>query len=173
MALVLIAYLVSFVILDWWTRSFQVLPGVVAWYPPDGLSFALLLTLGARFAPMLGVASLISSFFVYQLNLPPLQLFGWAILISITFGIASRILRRAKIDLKLRHLRDVLWLILSAVVISILLAVASVFGGTAGGALAASQQVSALFQWWVGEMIGILVVTPMLLIYVLPGSNGL
>ncbi|HLO17847.1 MAG TPA: PAS domain S-box protein, partial [Anaerolineales bacterium] len=168
--LVLVSYLVSFIILDWSTRSFQILPGVVAWYPPDGVSFALLLGLGTWFTPSLGIASLISSFYVYQLSVAPLQLFGWAILISITFGTASTILRRRiQIDLQLRSLRAVLWLILFAVFISVPLAVVSVSGGPTYGALSPSGQVTAIFQWWVGEMIGILVVTPVLLIYIVPG----
>ena len=33
-------YVVIFSLLDWLTRVFQILPGVVAWYPPDGVSFA-------------------------------------------------------------------------------------------------------------------------------------
>lgn len=167
-ALTLIIYLVSFVLLDWWSRSFEVFPGVVTWYPPDGLSFGLLLALGARFAPIVGVASLISSFLIHQLSFSPMQLFTWAIFISIIFGLASMIVRRAKIDLQLKSLRDVLWLILTAVVLSTLLAVVSVSGGTDSGIIEASSRVSAIFQWWIGEMIGILVVTPVLLVHVMP-----
>ncbi|MCJ7735163.1 MAG: hypothetical protein MUP11_11505, partial [Anaerolineales bacterium] len=45
-ALVVAAYLTAFIILDLLSQQFEELRGVVAWYPPAGLTYALLLVFG-------------------------------------------------------------------------------------------------------------------------------
>jgi hypothetical protein len=50
-ALIWAAYLVLFTVIDHLALAFQIYPGVVAWYPPDGLSFALLLVLAGASYP--------------------------------------------------------------------------------------------------------------------------
>ena len=54
--LVVIIYLITFSVLDQLTHTLQLFPGVVAWYPPDGLSLAFLLTFGAGFTPAFTLA---------------------------------------------------------------------------------------------------------------------
>jgi PAS domain S-box-containing protein len=162
-------YLLAFIILDTGAHALEVYPGVVAWYPPDGLSFALLLTLGAWFLPALVIASLISNLFIFQIAVSPLVLIGWAILLALILGLAAWFLRqRVRIDLQLHKTRHILWMILTAAVVSTVLAWVSVSSSTAVGAISQDVLLSAVFQWWTGEMIGILVLAPALLIYVMP-----
>ena len=162
-------YLVIFIILDSRAHTFEVYPGIVAWYPPDGLSFAFLLALGALFLPALAIASFISSFLVFQLPLPLSELISWAIIISTAFGIAAWFLRsRVRIDIRLRSTRDLLWLIASAAMVSALLGIISVSTSVATGVIPYDQRLWAGLQWWIGEMIGILVLTPALLIHLVP-----
>ena len=52
-ALILIIYLILFSALDQLAHALQLFPGVVAWYPPDGLSLAFLLSLGGALYPSL------------------------------------------------------------------------------------------------------------------------
>jgi two-component system sensor kinase FixL len=168
-ALIIVAYLVAFVALDFLTRAFEGLPGVVAWYPPAGLGFALLLVFGARFAPALGIASLLSSFFVYRLSQPPEALLLWAFLVALIYGVAALLLRhRIPFDWHLRRLRDVVYLIFATVLVSALLAVLSVSGSALGGAVPRSEAFGAIFDWWIGETVGVLTITPLLLVCVLP-----
>jgi PAS domain S-box-containing protein len=168
-ALIVAAYLGAFTVLDFLARAFEELPGVVAWYPAAGLSFALLLVFGVRFAPALAIASLISSFFIYRLSQPPEMLVLWAFLVALIYGVAAALLRRrAHFDWHLRRLRDVTYLVFAAVLVSALLAVLSVSGSALGGTVKRGEAFGAIFDWWVGETVGILTVAPFLLVYVLP-----
>ena len=168
-ALIVAAYLCAFLGLDFLAHSFEGLPGVVAWYPAAGLGFAVLLVFGARIAPALAIASLVSSFFVYRLSEPPGMLVLWAFLVSSIYGVAAALLRRRiHFDWHLRKLRDVTYLLFAAVLVSALLAVLSVSGSALGGTVKQGEAFGAMFDWWVGETVGVLTVAPFLLVYVLP-----
>ncbi len=168
-ALILIVYLAVYCALDWLTYSFEILPRAVAWFPADGVSFALVLTFGAGFTPALAVACLISAFLIRQIQLPVYVLIGWSILLPLIFGSVVLFLRqRVRFDLQLRSLRDVLWLILSSFVVALILAIGSVSAETSAGLLPVSGQIVATLHWLTGEMIGMLVVTPVLLIHIMP-----
>ncbi len=168
-ALIMAAYLVGFILLDQLSLAFQIYPGVVEWYPPDGLSFALLLVFGWRFMPAVALASLISSSLVYQLALPSPALFVWAIVLPTIYAIAAAILRdHVRIDPQLRSLRDVLWLIVFTMIVSVVLAMISVPALIASGAVPAAERLNAIIHWWIGETVGVLTVAPVLLIHILP-----
>ena len=85
-ALILIAYICIFVLLDLLTLGFQSFPNVVIWYPPDGVSFALLLALGWQYAPALLITSLISSLFIYKISVPPGSILIWAVRVPMASG---------------------------------------------------------------------------------------
>lgn len=168
-ALVLIVYLALFVSLDWLSRSFQILPSVVIWYPPDGLSFALLLALGGAWWPAVALAALIGDLFIYQLAFPTPELVIWAVFISAIYGITAEFLRRrVRIDTQLHNLRDILWLICASGVVAAVLAVIAVSADIASGALQEVGRFDASIHWWIGETVGILAVVPVLLVYVMP-----
>ena len=167
--LVLAIYLITFITLDQLTHTLQLFSGVVAWYPPDGLSLAFLLTFGVGFTPVFTFASLISSLIIYQVSTPLGSILVWAIILSGAYGIDAYLLRRRiHIDPQLKNLRDTLWLILTSVIVSTVMAVISVSTLVSYGEVPASQYFNALVEWWIGEMIGVLVLTPFLLIYVMP-----
>src|SRR5260221_4782773 len=171
-ALIWAAYLVGFIALDRLSLAFQIYPGVVAWYPPDGLSFALLLVFGWRFMPVVALASLISSSLVYQLALPSPALIVWAIVLSTIYAIAAAVLRDyVRIDLQLRNLRDVLWLIIFTMIVSALLALISIPALIDSGAVPAAEQLDATIHWWIGEAIGVLTIAPLLLVHILPRAK--
>ena len=121
--LVLVLYLITFSALDQLTHTLQLFPGVVAWYPPDGLSLAFLLTFGAGFTPVFTLASLISSLIIYRFSTPLGPILVWAVILSAVYGIDALLLRRrVRIDPQLKNLRDTLWLILSSAIVSTVLA---------------------------------------------------
>jgi PAS domain S-box-containing protein len=168
-ALIVAAYLCTFTVLDLLAREFEELPGVVAWYPAAGLGFALVLVFGARFAPALAIASLISSFLIYRFSQPPAMLLLWAFFISSIYGATAALLRRRmRFDWHLRRLRDVTYLVFAAALLSAVLAVLSVSGSLLDDTMTRSEAFRAIFNWWVGETVGVLTVTPFLLVYVLP-----
>jgi PAS domain S-box-containing protein/putative nucleotidyltransferase with HDIG domain len=168
-ALIVAAYLIAFVILDFITKQFEGLQGIVAWYPPAGLTYTLLLVFGVRFAPAVTIALFISSLFIYRMPQPPYALFLWAFFLSLIYGVAAAFLRkRIRFDWHLRKLRDVTWFVFTTVFVSALLAVLSVSSSALSSAMPRSEVLRAIFDWWIGETVGVLTVTPFLLIYVMP-----
>jgi integral membrane sensor domain MASE1 len=122
-ALIVAAYLGSFIVLDLMSHQFEELRGIVAWYPPAGLTYALLLVFGARFTPAVTIALLIGSVFIYHMPQPTHLLVLWALIISSMYGVAAVFLRRRiHFDWQLRRLRDVTWFVVTAVLVSALLA---------------------------------------------------
>jgi PAS domain S-box-containing protein/putative nucleotidyltransferase with HDIG domain len=169
LALIVAAYLCVFILLDFITRQFEVLPGVVTWYPPAGLTYALLLVFGAGFAPAVTIALFISSIFIYRMPQPPYLLFLWALIISSIYGLTAAFLRkRIRFDWQMRKLRDVTWFVFTTVLVSALLAVLSVSSSALTSAMPRSEVFGAIFHWWIGETVGVLSVTPFLLIFVMP-----
>ena len=167
--IVLVIYLALFSLLDGLTRSFQLFPGVATWYPPDGLSLAFLLAFGVGFTPIFTLASLISSLIIYRFSTPLGSNLVWAVVISIIYGIDAFLLRRrVRIDPHMRTLRDILWLLLTSTIVSTLLAGIAISGLVNYGAVPPSQYFNASVEWWIGEMIGVLVLTPFLLVYGMP-----
>jgi hemerythrin-like metal-binding protein/PAS domain S-box-containing protein/putative nucleotidyltransferase with HDIG domain len=63
----------------------------------------------------------------------------------------------------------VAWLICTTVLVSALLAVLSVSSSALTSAMPRSEVLRAIFNWWIGETVGALTVTPFLLIFVMPG----
>jgi HD-GYP domain-containing protein (c-di-GMP phosphodiesterase class II)/integral membrane sensor domain MASE1 len=169
-ALIVAAYLCAFIVLDFMAQQFEELPAVVAWYPPAGLTYALLLVFGVRFAPAITIALFISSLFIYRMPQPPYALLLWAFIISAIYGAAAAFLRhRLRFDWRLRTLRDVLGLVVTTAVVSALLAVLSVSSVALTSDMPQGAFLGAIFDWWIGETVGVLTVTPFLLVYVMPG----
>ena len=168
-ALIVAVYLISFIILDFITKQFEGLPGVVAWYPPAGLTYTLLLVFGVRFAPAVTIALILSSLFIYRMPQPPHLLFLWAFIISLIYGAAAWLLRhRIRFDWQLRKFRDVAWLVLTTVFVSALLAILSVSSSALSSNMPRSEVLRSIFLWWIGETVGVLTITPFMLIYVMP-----
>src|SRR5664280_2632476 len=167
--LIVVAYLCAFIILDLISRQFEELRGIVAWYPPAGLTYALLLVFGERFTPAVTIVLLISSVFIYHMPQPPYLLLLWALITSSIYGVAAAFLRhRIRFDWQLRKSRDVSWLVVTAVVVSALLAVLSVSSSALSSDMLRNEVLRAMFIWWIGETVGILTITPFLLIHVMP-----
>ncbi|MDD5502752.1 MAG: PAS domain S-box protein, partial [Candidatus Thermoplasmatota archaeon] len=168
-ALIVAAYLCAFVILDFFSQWFEELRGIVAWYPPAGLTYTLLLVFGVGFTPAVTIALLIGSLFIYHMPQPAYLLFLWALIISLIYGGAAAFLRRRiHFDWHLRKLRDVTWLVVTAVLVSALLAILSVSSSALSSDMPQGEVLRAIFLWWIGETVGILTVTPFLLIHVMP-----
>ena len=168
-ALIVAVYLLTFIILDFASQQFEELRGVVAWYPPAGLIYALLLVFGVRLVPAVTIVYFFGSLFIYRMPQSPYALLLWAVIVSSIYGAAAALLRhRIRFDWHLRTSRDVTRLVVTAALVSALLAVLSVSSSTLSSSLPRSEFFRALFLWWIGEMVGVLTVTPFLLVHVMP-----
>lgn len=173
-ASIVVAYLCGFIILDLYSHQFEELGGIVAWYPPAGLTYTLLLVFGVRFAPAVTIALLFSSLFIYRMPQAPYLQLLWALVVSLIYSLGAVFLRRqSRFDWRLRRLRDVTWFVFVTILVSALLAVLSVSSSALSGDIPKSKVFGALFHWWIGESVGALTVTPFLLVYVMPGLKRL
>ena len=174
-ALIVGCYLALYVLLDCASLLFRTDPVASIWYLSDGLSLALLLVYGVRYAPAISISALITNLIVYPNAAPPAIMVLWAVIFPLPFAATATLLRhKLRVEIPPRHLRDVTWLIIGCLALSLTLAglfvVTVLFSrGTMPSAQAAFAEWPAVaFRWWIGEAIGLLLVTPLVLLTVVP-----
>ncbi|HEY7550117.1 MAG TPA: MASE1 domain-containing protein, partial [Hyphomicrobiaceae bacterium] len=161
----LLAFILAYVALEWVTYSheYRGVP-VTPWNPGLGIAFGMIVLRSAAYGLALFAGVVVAEIFVLQTQLPWASILLVAVVVAATYtGAAAVARRRLHFDVAMGHVRDVLAL-LSA--------------GTAGAAIVAllfgtllltdreagnddlSKSVLPLF---VGDVIGIAVVTPLLL----------
>ena len=174
-ALIVGCYLALYVLLDGASLVFRTDPVASLWYLSDGVSLALLLVYGVRYAPAIVISALITNFIIYPNPAPAAILVAWSIILPLPFAATATLLRhRLQVEVPPRHLRDVALLILGCLALSLTLA--GMFIMTvlfSRGAMPSTQAAFAewpavAFRWWIGETIGLVLVTPLVLLSVIP-----
>jgi integral membrane sensor domain MASE1 len=174
-ALIVGCYLALYVLLDGASLVFRTDPVASIWYLSDGLSLALLLVFGVRYAPAMVISALITNLIIYPNPAPAAIMVAWSIIFPLPFvAIATLLRHKLRVEVPPRHLRDVTWLILGCLALSLTLA--GVFILTvlfSRGAMPSAQAIFAewpavAFRWWIGEAIGLVLVTPLVLLTVAP-----
>ena len=168
-------YLALYVLLDCASLLFRTDPVASIWYLSDGLSLALLVVFGVRYAPAIVISALITNLVIFPNPAPAAIMVAWSILFPLPFAATATLLRhKLRVEVPPRHLRDVTWLILGCLALSLILA--GVFTLTvlfSRGAMPSDQAIFAewpavAFRWWIGEAIGLVLVTPLVLLTVAP-----
>ncbi|HUH95326.1 MAG TPA: ATP-binding protein [Casimicrobiaceae bacterium] len=162
---VILAYLVGYVALDWVSYIYPLSPavGITPWNPPPGLSLVLLLRYGLANGPWLFVAAAAAELIVRGPQ-PPLLVFVAAALPALVYtGLAAALRGPLKFQADFVTLRD------ATVFVA---AVGAAAGGVATGYVgflylagllpAELLARSAAAQFWIGDLIGIVVTTPLL-----------
>jgi PAS domain S-box-containing protein len=139
--------------------------GITPWSPADGLSFAVLLVGGYRWAPALLLAAFVSSLLLSEAPVP----FGASLLgstiIGSGYGVCAEMLRRLwRFDVRLARPNDLILLLAMALVAPALVAVGFVAVHAAAKVIPWTRFVEAATQFWIGDAIGIAVLTPFLLV---------
>jgi signal transduction histidine kinase len=133
-------------------------------WPPSGIALAALLILGRRYWPAIALGA-------FTVNLVvgasvPVAL-GIALGNTLECLLGVYLLKRfTKIHISLERVRDVLGLILYAALLATL--VSATIGTTSilfGGVITAGAYGETWVAWWVGDMLGVLVVAPILLVW--------
>ncbi len=167
MAIPGIAYLVGYVLLDWISFIEPYAPfGITPWNPGTGLSFVLVLLFGQRMIPFLFIGPLFSDLIQIQSPLPWGIELACTALIGVGYSASSVFLLRpsTKFDPSLSSMRDMVLLILVAVVSAAFVAASYVAVTTAAGLLPIKDFAAATLRYWVGDVIGIVVFAPFALI---------
>ena len=143
--------------------------GYVAWYPASGLIVALLLGISPWYAALVSMAVPIAGKLIYTQPIISYSYTVDAIAIGVCYGAAGYVLRDLfKIDLELRHRRDV---VLYVCVTSTAAVIAALIGAAclaADHSIAWSEYAISAVAWFLGDGIGLVGIAPFLLLYIVP-----
>ena len=158
-----------YVLLDRTTVYLQIWPSISAWYPPVGLSVALIVGLGMGILPALVVAGYLAGYINYHQSVTGLPFLLINPLIPLIYASASFYLRRKLTgNYRIRSIRDVT----NILGVSLLASLASATSGTAilvwSGQISFADYTQAAFNWWIGDAVALSSLTPFLLEFVLP-----
>lgn len=146
-------------------------PHASIWFPPAGLSFAALLLLGWRAVPVLMVCAVVATFWVdamYATHAPARELLRSGLWFGsvhcLSYGLGAAVLKRL---LKRRNAPAAPMLVILFLGIGCLSALCAALGGIASlqftGLLAHAAVPGLWLPWWIGDMAGVLVLTPLFL----------
>jgi two-component system, LuxR family, sensor kinase FixL len=161
------AFLACYVLLDATSVIFpRATFGITPWNPSTGLAWAFILLFGQRYLALLFVAPFLADVLVFGSALP-----WWTKLLAagiVGAGYAAALLvllhPKARFNPALATMRDMVLLMGIAVLATGLVALAYVTLIVATGDLPMSQFQWSFLRFWIGDLIGIAVMTPFLLI---------
>lgn len=166
LAALLAGYGALFLLFDTTATLFEVTPGVSTWYPSAGLNLALLIVLGARFAPVVFCASFLSGLLIADPPIPAHHLVLPNLVIAAGNAAAATWLRRsfeADVPFSLSTIGRFLIVAFGLpVAVSVFAVGAYVLTGLQGYATATLW--SAVSSWWIADTVGILSITPLCLL---------
>ncbi|MEO5338401.1 MAG: ATP-binding protein [Magnetospirillum sp. WYHS-4] len=160
-------YLATYLALDWVSYIHELPPlNITPWNPASGLSVAMLLAFGPRTIPLAALALMAADALVRG---QPVAFWATALSdlgIALGYGFATHFLRtRLGVETRLRRLRDVAWLLGGMAVTASMVAVGYVAFFMTLGLFPWADLTRIAFRYWVGEVIGISVVAPLLLVH--------
>jgi signal transduction histidine kinase len=133
-------------------------------WPPTGIALATILILGRQYWPGIALAAFLVNL---ATGATPMAAVGIAIGNTLEAIVGAYLLKNVfRIDIALERLRDVLGLIFAAAVVSTLIsATIGVISLWMAGIVPLSAYANTWLAWWVGDMLGVLVAAPFLLIW--------
>ena len=151
---------------------FEVSQGISIWYPPCGLSLALLVLLGPRYAPVVFAANLASVWLFPDFHVwwVPLTL---AVLTTANYAAAAWLTRRYLGTTLLPG--DTRGTLLFTLIIILAPATAALGGNAVMLAQALTTPEHFWFStlnWWVGDVSGLLTVVPAIMVFAAPWLHG-
>lgn len=147
---------------------FAVAPGISIWYAPCGLALSVLVLLGNRFAPLVfgvNVATALTYSSLGSWWSPVL----FPLLITTVTGIAASLVRNRLGGVLLPgSARTTLWFIAIILLVPALIALLGSSTVMLLGYHTPQSFLPAIFNWWVGDMSGLLTVVPAAMVFVHP-----
>ena len=151
---------------DWVSYIYPVVPlAITPWNPPPGLSLALLLRGGLSSAPWLFVAALLAELLVRGADVSlPVLLVACGLTALAYSALAAALRGPLSFKADFTTLRDASVFVIGVGVTSGLLAIAFVSVFYLAGYIDATDYTGSILQFWIGDLIGIVVMTPLLLV---------
>jgi signal transduction histidine kinase len=170
---VVVGYVALYVFLDWISYVDPYGPlGITPWNPPPGLSMFVVLRYGTPMVPWLWVAALAADFLVRDLAAPwMVQVLACAVLAA-GYACSAVVLKRwLHFDQTLATLREATTFAVTAVLSTLVIGVAYIGIYVATGVVSSDAFLPTVGQFWIGDLIGIVVTLPLLLVLTRPRSS--
>ena len=167
-----LGYMLSYVALAWLSIATSSAPfGIVAWSPETGLSFAAYLIFGNSFWPYLIASVALANIILHGSAFPLAYHILNPVIVGGGYALALRWVQssRWQFDINLKTLRDVLVLETTAIVSATAVACVCVLLLVECGLLSTSDIGFNMFRSAVGDLIGISIVAPFLLMFASAG----
>jgi integral membrane sensor domain MASE1 len=137
---------------------------ITAVWPPTGIALAALLLWGYRYWPGVALGALVANGWT---GVPIESVLGITLGNTLEALAGAYLLRRvAGFSTALRRLRDVLALLVAGMISALVSATIGVASLRLGGALSGDALASAWRVWWFGDLVGDLLVAPLVLLFV-------
>jgi PAS domain S-box-containing protein len=137
---------------------------ITSWSPSSGLAMALLIVKGMRCTPLVMVAEVLSGITLPTVPVSVVPVFIESLLVTASYSGAALILRHVGLQAGIRGSGDAVTLLIVTVVNSGLVAGGFVAAYAAAGIVPWTGFCAAAFHFWIGDAIGIVVLTPPLLL---------
>ncbi len=162
--LVGLAFLLLYVALDAISYWHPIAPvAITPWNPPPGLSIALLLLFGQRHAPLLFIGALTAEWWVRNLPAPLPVLCAASAVLAGGYAATALVLARVLPERRLQDAQQLTRFITITALASAIIGATFVAVFHVAGVLSRAQIGDAVLQFWIGDVIGILVVVPFIL----------
>jgi signal transduction histidine kinase len=165
-AVIGIAYVLGYGLLDWLSTVHPVTAvGITPWNPPTGLSFALILLLGREYIPWLFIAPFVGNAIVLGLPMPLEAHILGALIVGAGYAVATSflVMPRLEFDRTLSSKRSLLILMAVAAISAAVVSIGYVGLLQGFGLIGADEAAVEILRAWIGDMIGVMVLTPFLL----------
>lgn len=164
---VVLGLFAGYVVLDRVSFMHEYSPlGITPWNPSSGLALAALVMYGMRLLPVVAAAAIFADVVVRDMPVSLVQMIATTVVITACYGGAADFLRRRLAPGEgLWRQRDVFLLILVGAVTSLAVALMCVGIFVLTGELPYTALSTATARYWIGDMIGVAVVTPLLLVH--------
>ncbi|MFO1323684.1 MAG: MASE1 domain-containing protein [Burkholderiales bacterium] len=168
-----VAYLLLYLALDKVSYVDPLGPlGITPWNPPPGLSLFLLLRFGLSMTPWLFVAALAAHVLFRELAAPLPVIAAACAMLTAGYALAAAVLRpRLDPDNGMASLRDATTFTGTATLATLAIALLYVGLFVATGVIARDAMAISVAQFWIGDLIGVVVTTPLLLAATRPRSS--
>ena len=173
--LVSTGYLILFTALDKASSMFETFPNIAYWYLPAGLSLALLLAYGLPYAFVVAAAQITVDLWIEPLTASLSHVLLFSLSVTAVYLTAAAILRRTlrKAELLLESRRIFGRLLLGGVLTSIAVSLTAAANLAVAGLIGWHDFPAAALDGSIGAAIGILAVTPFLILQGVPFIESL
>ncbi len=142
-------------------------------WPPTGIALVALCLFGYRLWPAITLAAFVVNVIAaapldgtVTLSARCLSAAGMAVGNTLEAVVGAALLRRAGVRFSLERLHDVVGLLgLAAILSTLISATIGVFSGWLGGVIDSAMVGRAWYTWWLGDMLGNLVIAPLLFVW--------